>query len=210
MIFKNSSGCQYFWLFFLFLDLLGATRSVYAPEPHDVGRYLEAEINYGGEIAIAKTAGPIDPGLFNWKHLWVKLSAFLAWLTCVCRFLTDAGLVDYVETLVRKRETEFNVWLYYPLPLYAIYFHAVCDVRLLIQSLPTIFISPNKLYVLSWFQSFLLYACSSIQYVIHYFSLHCNKIVKPYSKSLKVQNFGSLGLCILTLSSSGYLNYCFV
>uniref|UniRef100_A0A0D9Z7R5 Stomatal closure-related actin-binding protein coiled-coil domain-containing protein n=1 Tax=Oryza glumipatula TaxID=40148 RepID=A0A0D9Z7R5_9ORYZ len=60
----------------------GATRSVYAPEPHDVGRYLEAEINYGGEIAIAKTAGPIDP---------------------------DAGLVDYVETLVRKRETEFNV-----------------------------------------------------------------------------------------------------
>uniref|UniRef100_A0A0E0D0Z0 Stomatal closure-related actin-binding protein PH domain-containing protein n=1 Tax=Oryza meridionalis TaxID=40149 RepID=A0A0E0D0Z0_9ORYZ len=60
----------------------GATRSVYAPEPHDVGRYLEAEINYGGEISVAKTAGPIDP---------------------------DAGLVDYVETLVRKRETEFNV-----------------------------------------------------------------------------------------------------
>uniref|UniRef100_A0A0D9VUA8 Stomatal closure-related actin-binding protein coiled-coil domain-containing protein n=1 Tax=Leersia perrieri TaxID=77586 RepID=A0A0D9VUA8_9ORYZ len=60
----------------------GATRSVYAPEPHDVGRYLEAEINFGGEIAIAKTAGPIDP---------------------------DAGLVDYVETLVKKRETEFNV-----------------------------------------------------------------------------------------------------
>uniref|UniRef100_A0A0E0KE14 Stomatal closure-related actin-binding protein coiled-coil domain-containing protein n=1 Tax=Oryza punctata TaxID=4537 RepID=A0A0E0KE14_ORYPU len=60
----------------------GATKSVYAPEPHDVGQYLEAEINFGGEIATAKTAGPIDP---------------------------DAGLVDYVETLVRKRETEFNV-----------------------------------------------------------------------------------------------------
>ncbi|CAM0873545.1 unnamed protein product [Alopecurus aequalis] len=60
----------------------GATRPVYAPEPHDVGRYLQAEISFGGEIAIAKTAGLVDP---------------------------DAGLVDYVETLVRKPETEFNV-----------------------------------------------------------------------------------------------------
>ncbi|CAM0873549.1 unnamed protein product [Alopecurus aequalis] len=51
----------------------GATRPVYAPEPHDVGRYLQAEISFGGEIAIAKTAGLVDP---------------------------DAGLVDYVETLV--------------------------------------------------------------------------------------------------------------
>ncbi|KAG2551724.1 hypothetical protein PVAP13_9KG415200 [Panicum virgatum] len=60
----------------------GATRPVYALEPHDVGRYLQAEIDVGGEIAIAKTAGPVDP---------------------------DAGLVEYVETLVRKPETEFNV-----------------------------------------------------------------------------------------------------
>ncbi|KQK21577.1 stomatal closure-related actin-binding protein 1 isoform X2 [Brachypodium distachyon] len=60
----------------------GATRPVYAPEPHDVGRYVQAEINFGGEIAIAKTAGLLDP---------------------------DAGLLDYVETLVRKPETEFNV-----------------------------------------------------------------------------------------------------
>jgi len=43
---------------------------------------LQAEIDVGGEIAIAKTAGPVDP---------------------------DAGLVEYVETLVRKPETEFNV-----------------------------------------------------------------------------------------------------
>ncbi|OEL33511.1 Stomatal closure-related actin-binding protein 1 [Dichanthelium oligosanthes] len=62
----------------------GATRPVYALEPHDVGRYLQAEIDVGGEIAVAKTAGPVDP---------------------------DAGLVDYVETLVRKPETEFNVVL---------------------------------------------------------------------------------------------------
>nr|CAB3495841.1 unnamed protein product [Digitaria exilis] len=60
----------------------GATRPVYALEPQDVGRYLQAEIDVGGEIAVAKTAGPVDP---------------------------DAGLVDYVETLVRKPETEFNV-----------------------------------------------------------------------------------------------------
>lgn len=29
--------------------------------------------------------------------------------------------MDYVETLVRKPETEFNVWPYYPFPLYDIY-----------------------------------------------------------------------------------------
>nr|CAB3500723.1 unnamed protein product [Digitaria exilis] len=62
--------------------LLCATRPVYALEPQDVGRYLQAEIDVGGEIAVAKTAGPVDP---------------------------DAGLVDYVETLVRKPETEFNL-----------------------------------------------------------------------------------------------------
>ncbi|WVZ57051.1 hypothetical protein U9M48_007492 [Paspalum notatum var. saurae] len=60
----------------------GATRPVYALEPHDVGRYLQAEIDVGGEIAVAKTAGPVDP---------------------------DAGLVDYVETLIRRPDTEFNV-----------------------------------------------------------------------------------------------------
>ncbi|KAK3151696.1 hypothetical protein QOZ80_3AG0249330 [Eleusine coracana subsp. coracana] len=60
----------------------GATRPVYALEPHDVGRYVQAEINLDGEIVVAKTAGPVDP---------------------------DAGLVDYVETLVKKPESEFNV-----------------------------------------------------------------------------------------------------
>ncbi|XP_047069958.1 stomatal closure-related actin-binding protein 1-like isoform X1 [Lolium rigidum] len=60
----------------------GATKLVYAPEPHDVGRYLRAEVNLGGEISVAKTAGPVDPA---------------------------AGLVDYVETLVRNPETEYNV-----------------------------------------------------------------------------------------------------
>lgn len=60
----------------------GATKLVYAPEPHDVGRYLQAEVNLGGEISVAKTAGPLDPA---------------------------PGLVDYVETLVRNPETDYNV-----------------------------------------------------------------------------------------------------
>ncbi|CAD6222841.1 unnamed protein product [Miscanthus lutarioriparius] len=60
----------------------GATKPVYAPEPHDVGRYIQAEIKFGGQISIAKTSGPIDPA---------------------------AGLVDYVEALVRNPETDYNV-----------------------------------------------------------------------------------------------------
>ncbi|XP_062186362.1 stomatal closure-related actin-binding protein 1-like [Phragmites australis] len=60
----------------------GATKPVYAPEPHDVGRYIQAEIKFCGKVSIAKTAGPVDPA---------------------------AGLVDYVEALVRNPETECNV-----------------------------------------------------------------------------------------------------
>ncbi|KAL5199118.1 hypothetical protein ABZP36_002630 [Zizania latifolia] len=60
----------------------GAVKQAYAPEPHDVGRYLQAEINHSGEISVVKTAGPVDPA---------------------------AGLIDYVETLVKNPETEYNV-----------------------------------------------------------------------------------------------------
>lgn len=60
----------------------GATKPVYAPEPHDVGRYIQAEVKSGGQISVAKTAGSIDPA---------------------------AGLVEYVETLVRNPETDYNV-----------------------------------------------------------------------------------------------------
>jgi hypothetical protein len=48
-----------------YLNFLGATKPVYAPEPHDVGRYIQAEITFGGQISIAKTAGPVDPGMFS-------------------------------------------------------------------------------------------------------------------------------------------------
>ncbi|KAG8079549.1 hypothetical protein GUJ93_ZPchr0007g3065 [Zizania palustris] len=60
----------------------GAVKQAYAPEPHDVGRYLQAEINHSGKISVVKTAGPVDPA---------------------------AGLIDYVETLVKNPESEYNV-----------------------------------------------------------------------------------------------------
>jgi hypothetical protein len=52
-------------IFYTTLILLGATKQVYSPEPHDVGRYLQAEIEYCGQISIARSAGPVDPGLFS-------------------------------------------------------------------------------------------------------------------------------------------------
>ncbi|CAN4120991.1 unnamed protein product [Withania somnifera] len=60
----------------------GATKHVYAPEPFDVGRILEAEITYRGQTTSVTTAGPIDPA---------------------------AGLGNYVEALVRRHDIEFNV-----------------------------------------------------------------------------------------------------
>ncbi|XP_021278167.1 stomatal closure-related actin-binding protein 1 [Herrania umbratica] len=60
----------------------GASKSVYAPEPFDVGRILQAEIVYDGQKIILKTTGAIDPA---------------------------AGLGNYVEALVRKHDVEFNV-----------------------------------------------------------------------------------------------------
>lgn len=60
----------------------GATKSLYAPEPFDVGRKLQADITVDGQIIRVATTGPIDPA---------------------------AGLGSYVEALVRKHDTEFNV-----------------------------------------------------------------------------------------------------
>ncbi|XP_034689081.1 stomatal closure-related actin-binding protein 1-like [Vitis riparia] len=61
---------------------VGAIKSVYAPEPFDVGRVLQADIVLDGYQITLATAGPIDPA---------------------------AGLGSYVEALVRKHDTEFNV-----------------------------------------------------------------------------------------------------
>lgn len=60
----------------------GATKSVYAPEPLDVGNILQADIISDGARVTVTTTGPIDPA---------------------------AGLGNYVEALVRRHDTEFNV-----------------------------------------------------------------------------------------------------
>ncbi|CAH8352274.1 unnamed protein product [Eruca vesicaria subsp. sativa] len=60
----------------------GATKSVYAPEPFDVGRALHADIIYNGHTLPLSTVGKIDPA---------------------------AGLGSYVEALVRKHDVDFNV-----------------------------------------------------------------------------------------------------
>ncbi|MED6110134.1 Stomatal closure- actin-binding protein 1, variant 2 [Stylosanthes scabra] len=60
----------------------GATKSVYAPEPLDVGRILQVDIIISQNLQITlSTTGEIDPA---------------------------AGLGTYVEALVRKHDTEFN------------------------------------------------------------------------------------------------------
>ncbi|KAL5720462.1 Stomatal closure-related actin-binding protein 1 [Ranunculus cassubicifolius] len=60
----------------------GATKSIYALEPYDVGRNLVAEIVSDDQRFAVTTTGPIDPA---------------------------PGLGNYVEALVRKSDTEFNV-----------------------------------------------------------------------------------------------------
>ncbi|KAH9790320.1 Stomatal closure-related actin-binding protein 1 [Citrus sinensis] len=60
----------------------GATKSVYAPEPFDVGRILQAEITYNGQQITLTTTGAVDPA---------------------------PGLGSYVEALVRKHDVEFHV-----------------------------------------------------------------------------------------------------
>ncbi|XP_061356369.1 stomatal closure-related actin-binding protein 1-like isoform X2 [Gastrolobium bilobum] len=60
----------------------GASKSVYAPDPFDVGRTLQVDIISESLQITLSTTGPIDPA---------------------------AGLGTYVEALVRKHDTEFNV-----------------------------------------------------------------------------------------------------
>ncbi|KAL6988069.1 Stomatal closure-related actin-binding protein 1 [Sarracenia purpurea var. burkii] len=60
----------------------GANKSIYAPEPFDVGRFLEVDVISNGQKVLVTTAGSIGPA---------------------------AGLASYVETLFRKPNIEFNV-----------------------------------------------------------------------------------------------------
>ncbi|KAH9738838.1 Stomatal closure-related actin-binding protein 2 [Citrus sinensis] len=60
----------------------GASKLAYAPEPLDVGRVLQADILSNGQKITVTSAGPIE---------------------------SAAGLGSYVETLLRKSSSEFNV-----------------------------------------------------------------------------------------------------
>lgn len=60
----------------------GATKPVYAPEPSDVGRFLQADIVLNDVKATVSTTGPVD---------------------------SAAGLGSYVESLFCKGDNEFNV-----------------------------------------------------------------------------------------------------
>lgn len=60
----------------------GASKPAYAPEPLDVGRVLQADILLNGQKVTVTSAGPIEPA---------------------------SGLGSYVETLLRKSSSEFNV-----------------------------------------------------------------------------------------------------
>lgn len=60
----------------------GATKTMYALEPLDVGRILQADILSNGQKVSVTTAGPIE---------------------------SAAGLGSYVETLLRKSSSEFSV-----------------------------------------------------------------------------------------------------
>jgi len=58
-IISGYSSCQFLCL----LLYTGATKSIYAPEPFDVGRFLQVDIVFGDERATLTTTGSIDPGL---------------------------------------------------------------------------------------------------------------------------------------------------
>ncbi|KAJ4750943.1 stomatal closure actin-binding-like protein [Rhynchospora pubera] len=60
----------------------GATKTMYAPEPFDVGNFLKAEIIVSSEKVEVATAGPINPA---------------------------AGLENYVESLYKLSDAEFTV-----------------------------------------------------------------------------------------------------
>ncbi|WOL03868.1 stomatal closure-related actin-binding protein 1 [Canna indica] len=60
----------------------GANKAMYAPEPFDVGRLLQAEIIWDNQKVTVTTSGPIDPA---------------------------AGLGSYAEALLRNLDTEFKV-----------------------------------------------------------------------------------------------------
>lgn len=62
--------------------IAGANKSIYAPEPYDVGRYLEVDVISNNQNVSLVTTDPIGPA---------------------------PGLTSHVDALLRKPNTEFNV-----------------------------------------------------------------------------------------------------
>ncbi|CAA7398344.1 unnamed protein product [Spirodela intermedia] len=62
--------------------IYGATKPAYAPDPCDVGRFLQAEVVVEDQKFTLRTTGPVEPA---------------------------PGLGSYVEALVKKNDTEFHV-----------------------------------------------------------------------------------------------------
>lgn len=57
------SNMWYAFNFHLLSTFSGATKSIYAPEPFDVGRILQADILTDEQTITVTTSAPIDPGL---------------------------------------------------------------------------------------------------------------------------------------------------
>lgn len=50
----------------------GATKAVYAPDPFDVGRTLQADITTDTFTLTLTTTGPIDPGWSPFLSYWIS------------------------------------------------------------------------------------------------------------------------------------------
>lgn len=95
-------------LFFTcFYTVPGATKSVYAPEPCDVGRVLQADISIDDHTITVSTSAPIDPGPLK-THSFSFLF-LISYSKTTLLSHTAAGLGNYVEALVRRHDTEFAV-----------------------------------------------------------------------------------------------------
>ncbi|KAL3522498.1 hypothetical protein ACH5RR_015332 [Cinchona calisaya] len=86
----------------------GATKSVYAPEPFDVGRILQAEVITNGHIITVTTTGPIDP-------------------VCSDPELYIFHIVIYILTF-RNDHTEFIAPFVYAISLYISSFQSKCAI----------------------------------------------------------------------------------
>lgn len=84
----------------------GATKQVYAPEPFDVGRILQADIFSEGQHITLSTTGPIEPGILFTVCTPISLSVYLNLLlfvpvyVCVkVRLMSSFVFVEQLQVL---------------------------------------------------------------------------------------------------------------